>query len=194
MKRIDLKKEFREGLKQIKDSRKFIYFIIFLFFGFSIMGYFVTPSEALSAQIFEYIKQLIEKTKDFNLFELIGFIFLNNLKSSFIGLFSGLFFGILSLIHGILNGYILGFVSFYSVAENGLLSLWKILPHGIFELPAIFISLGLGLKLGSFMFVKNKIPFLRRNILGSVKAFFLIILPLLLIGAIIEGLLIFAVN
>ena len=34
--------------------------------------------------------------------------------------------------------------------------LFRLLPHGIFELPAIFISLGLGLRFGMFIFQKEK--------------------------------------
>ena len=184
------RKEFMDGWEYLKKSKNYIYSIILIFFFFTLVGFFVSPPEEVSKQIFEYIQTLLEKTAGFGLFEMIQFIFFNNLKSSFIGLFSGIFVGLFSLINGILNGYLLGFVSSLSVQEAGIFSLWRIFPHGIFELPAIFISLGLGLKMGSFVFRKKKIPFLRTSILNSVKVFFLIVLPLLLIGSIIEGILI----
>ncbi|MEI6731787.1 MAG: stage II sporulation protein M, partial [archaeon] len=70
-------------------------------------------------------------------------------------------------------------------------SFWKIVPHGIFELPAIFVSLGLGIKLGAFVFgPERKKEFVRRA-LASLKVFVYVVLPLLIIAAIIEGMLIF---
>jgi len=39
-----------------------------------------------------------------------------------------------------------------SVGIEGYGILWRLVPHGIFELPAVFISLGLGIKLGTFIF------------------------------------------
>jgi stage II sporulation protein M len=129
-----------------------------------------------------------------NFIELFWFIFSNNIKVTFIGLISGIFFGILPLLTSIANGYLLGFVSSLVIIEENFLSLWRILPHGIFELPAVFISLGLGLKLGMFIFQKKKIKYLKKNLYNSLKVFFLIILPLLLVAAIIESLFIFLIS
>jgi len=193
MRDFNFKEEFQKSIRYIEESRNFIYFIVGVFFVFGFIGFFFTPPEEISKQIFEYIRQLLERTGDYGVSEMVGFIFFNNLKSSFIGLFSGIFLGIFSLINAIANGYLLGFVSLFTVAENGGFFLWRLLPHGIFELPAIFVSLGLGLKLGSFVFEKEKISFLRRNILNSLRVFLLVVVPLLLIGSIIEGILIFLI-
>jgi uncharacterized membrane protein SpoIIM required for sporulation len=81
-----------------------------------------------------------------------------------------------------------------SVAENGIFVLWRLLPHGFFELFAVFISLGMGLKIGGFIFQKKKINFLRDNFLNSFKVFLFIIIPLLIIAAIIESLFIFVIG
>jgi stage II sporulation protein M len=123
--------------------------------------------------------------------ELTSFIFRNNLQSSFFGMIFGVVFGIFPIITIIANGYLLGYVASVAVNAEGILSLWRILPHGIFELPAIFISLGLGLKLGTFIFQKEKIKSLKKNLIKSVKTFILIIIPLLIVAAIIESALIF---
>ena len=104
---------------------------------------------------------------------------------------SGILFGIYPLFATIANGFILGFVASISVSEVGFLVLWRILPHGIFELPAIFISFGLGLKIGSFIFQKKKFKSLKNYSLNSLKVFVFIIIPLLIIAAVIEGALIF---
>ena len=72
-------------------------------------------------------------------------------------------------------------------AGNGYLILLRLLPHGIFEIPALILSLGLGLKLGFFIFTKNKKKYLKDNLINSLRVFVYIILPLLIIAAIIEA-------
>jgi stage II sporulation protein M len=189
-KNFDLKKQYAESLEFIKESKKFIYLIIILFFIFSLIGFFVPTPEDLRIKIIDFIKDLIEKTEGMSSSELVKFIFLNNLQSSFFAMVFGVFLGIFPIFMIIVNGYVLGFVALISVETNGLLILWRILPHGIFELPAIFISAGLGLKLGTFIFQKKKIKSFNEFFLKSLKVFLLIVLPLLIIAAIIEGILI----
>lgn len=187
---FNLKKECKESLNYIKESKNFIYTIIGIFVGFFLIGFFIPAPEAIENQILDFIKQLLEKTSDMSQGELIRFIFLNNLQSSFIGMVFGVVLGIFSIFATISNGYLLGFVAAISVKSEGILVLWRLLPHGIFEIPAIFISLGLGLKLGMFVFEKNKIDSLKKYFKSSLKVFLFIILPLLIIAGIIEGLLI----
>lgn len=186
-KKFNLREEYRKSWAYIKESKKFIYFVILLFLIFSFIGFFIPAPDFLSKYIISYLKSLLEQTKDFSNFDWIKFIFFNNLKSSFFAVIFGVFFGIFPFFGAIVNGYLLGFVASMSVADGGFLVLWRILPHGIFELPAIFISLGLGLRLGSFIFEKKKKNSFKMFFLNSLRVFFYIILPLLIIAAIIEG-------
>jgi len=190
-KRVDIKKEYKKAWKYLKESKKFIYAIIILFFIFALIGFFVPPPESLANQIIEFIKELIEKTKDMSMGELIGFIFLNNIKSSFYGMILGVFIGFFPFIYTLANGYLLGFVSSMVVKEEGILTMWRLFPHGIFELPAAFISFALGLKIGSFILQKKKLDKLKEFLLNSLRVFLLVVIPLLLIAGIIEGVLIF---
>ncbi|MFA5952998.1 MAG: stage II sporulation protein M [Candidatus Pacearchaeota archaeon] len=183
-------KYYKESFKYLGSCYKQILFIFGIFVLFGLAGFFIPVPEYLSNQILEYIKQLLEKTENFGFFGMFKFIFLNNLKSSFFGWIFGLPFGIFSVFTSLFNGYILGFVASESVVENGFVFLWRILPHGIFELPAVFISLGMGLKLGSFFLKKNKKEFLSDNLKKSFITFLLIVIPLLIIAAIIESALI----
>ncbi len=185
--KFNLRKEYKECWDYIKDSKKFIWVVIGIFFTFTIIGFFVPAPTFISEQIMKFIEEILERTEGLSSFQLIKFIFFNNLKSSFSGMIFGVLFGILPVFATIVNGYILGFVSALSVSNGGAISLWRLLPHGIFEFPAIFISLGLGLKLGTFVFKKNKWKFLKKNLLKSLKTFLLIIIPLLIIAGIIEG-------
>lgn len=186
-KKFDLREEYKQSWGYIKESKRFIYFAIFIFLIFLLIGFFVPAPKFLSRYIIEYLKILLEQTKGFSNFDWIRFIFLNNLQSSFFGMVFGMVFGIYSLFGAIANGYLLGFVGSISVAENGFSVLWKILPHGIFELPAIFLSLGLGLKLGSFIYQRKKKESFKNFFFNSLRVFFYIIIPLLIVAAIIEG-------
>lgn len=186
-----IRKNYSKCFQFIKNSKHFIYFGILIFVGFTIFGFFVNLPLEISNQLLDYFKQLIEKTKDYNAWQMMSFIFFNNLKASFLGMILGVFIGIFPLINLFGNGFVLGFAAKLSVAQEGFGSLWRILPHGIFELPAIFIALGVGMKLGSFISEKkNKWKNLKEYFIGSLRVFVLVVLPLLIIAAIIEGLLI----
>jgi len=178
---FDLRKEYRKSLDFIKESKKFIYFIITTFFAFALFSFFVSPPDFLAEQILEFIEELLKKTQDMGQFELTRFIFFNNIQSSFFGMIFGVLFGIFPLIAVITNGYLLGFVASIVVSNEGVSVLWRLFPHGIFELPAIFISLGLGLKIGTFLFQKEKLKSLKIYLKNSLRTFLFIVIPLLII-------------
>jgi len=179
--------EVRKAFDYIKKSRDYIYFIIGVFALGALIGFFFPDGFRFFD---EPLKMLAEKVKDMNTFELIRFIFINNATSALFGLVLGFLLGILPFFSALLNGIVLGYVLNGVKVSNGYHEFWRILPHGIFELPAIFISLGLGLRLGMLVFSKNKKETLRGELWGSIKAYLLIVIPLLVIAAIIEGLLI----
>jgi len=176
--------------KFVKESRNYIYFSIGLFIIAVFIGAFVPAPDFILEYIKNVIKNLVEETANLNIFQLIGYILLNNLKASLSGLFLGFIFCILPFLICLVNGYVLGFVSKQVIHEAGILQLWRLLPHGIFELPAVFISLGIGLRLGVYVLKyssdKNIFEFLKK----AFWTFAFIVLPLLVVAAIIEGVLI----
>ncbi len=185
-----LKECYKKSWTYIKESKNFIYFAIGIFLIFVLIGFFVSPSQEISDIILNYIQEILAQTEGLSAFGLIRFIFLNNLQSSFSGMIFGFLFGIFPFIAALFNGYVIGFVSELSVESAGFSSLLNLLPHGIFELPAIFISLGLGLKFGTFWFKKNRFECFKKYLLESLRVFVFIVIPLLIIAAVIEGLLI----
>ena len=180
---------FEESICYLKESTIYFWIVIGLFFFSALIG-FVFPENFVFFD--ELLKELVEKTVGLGPGELTWFLFQNNIFSSFIGLIFGVFFGIFPLMVASINGLLLGYVYALASATGGLGVIWMLVPHGIFELPAVFISLGLGLKLGMFIFVKNKKKELFERLNKSLKVFVIIVLPLLIIAAIIEGLLIFS--
>ncbi len=182
---------FRENYnlcwKYLKETKNFIYVIIILFAVFILVGAFIPVPPLLEQKILDFIREILEKTAGMSRGELTSFIFFNNLQSSLMGMVFGIFLGIFSVLTIVSNGYILGFVSAKVVQSGGAIVLWRLLPHGIFELPALFISMALGLKLGTFIFHKKKFDTLKNFILNSLRVFFFVVVPLLIVAAIIEG-------
>lgn len=185
---INLKKEYAESWKYLWSSKKYIQIVFYVFVVFAIIGFFVPVPELIADKILTFLKEIIEQTKDLGFFGLFKFIFLNNVKSSFFGIVLGIVFGIFSILIALANGFLLGFVASLSVRAENIFVLWRIFPHGVFELPALFISLGLGLRLGFFVFEDTSKRTFKQELLNSGKAFLLIVIPLLFIAGVIESL------
>lgn len=184
------KKNYSLSWSYIKESKKFIWIAVILF---AIAIAFGFLNHALFG---DYIRKLLEailrQTEGLNAWQMILFIFENNIKNAFMGLIVGAALGVFPLFALLLNGYVIGYVGYFAVQTNGWIALLDLLPHGIFELPALIIALGLGVKFGGSIFAgrgKLRKEFLRR-LDRSLRVFIFIILPLLVIAAIIEGLLI----
>jgi len=179
--------EFKESWKFVKESRLYILFGVLVFLFFSILGFIFPIFEDLILHVIRQLKLLFE---GLNLWETIGLLFFNNARASLIAILLGVFFGVVPLIVALSNGYLIGFVARIVSNEVSIWQLWRILPHGIFELPAVFISIGLGLKIGIEILTKPTKENLFDNLDKALKTFILMIIPLLVIAAVIEGLLI----
>jgi stage II sporulation protein M len=184
------KENYIKSWKYIKQSKKFIWAITFLFLFSAIMGFVFQPPEVVNL-ILEYIQEILEKTETMSSSDMIFFIFFNNLRIAFMGIIYGFAFGVFPVLSTFANGYVVGYVSSSAVSSSGVASLLSLLPHGIFELPAIFISFGLGLKFGTFFLHKEKLKKFTEFFTNSLRVFVLVIIPLLAVAAIIEGCLIF---
>lgn len=179
---------FKLSLKYLKEIKNYIWFVLVLFCCVGVFGYLFPVF--FEEQILKLIEDLIKQTEGLGVFGLIRFIFVNNLRSSFFAMLFGIFFGILPFVVIVVNGYVLGFVANKTVSSEGFLVLWRLLPHGIFELPAVLISIAIGLKLGMFLFVyrgRKKGKEFRRGLVDAFRVFILIVIPLLVLAAIIEG-------
>lgn len=186
---LHLGEQFREAKNYLKELYNYIYLALGIFILSSIFG-FVFHSKLTF--IDDFLKQLIDRTSGLNTGEMVFFILQNNLQSALFSVFFGIFFGLFPITSNFSNGVVLGYVLQKSYETIGILSWWRILPHGIFELPAIFISFALGMKLGFTLFLNKKVRVkeFKRRFYNSVNTFLMIVIPLLIIAAIIEGILI----
>jgi stage II sporulation protein M len=174
--------------KYLKNIKSYLWFSFLLFLVTILFGFFFPMF--FQNEIKNLVSSLIEQTSGMNSVELILFIFFNNLKASFFPLVLGLILGIYPVLSLIINGYVLGFVASKTVSVVGISVLWKLFPHGIFEIPAVLISASLGLRLGMFLFIykgKNKGREFMKWLKDSLRVFLFIVIPLLIIAAIIEG-------
>lgn len=121
-------------------------------------------------------------------------LFLNNLKASIMGIAFGFVpFLFLPLIGVISNSAIIGLI--VSMTDTSVYPLWKllvfgILPHGIFELTAVFICYGLGLMLcwtiTKKIIGRGKRQNIKELLLNTLRTLLLVVVPLLAVAAIIE--------
>lgn len=184
---MKIKKYYKEAWEFFKNSKNYLIMAVVVFVLFGLIG-FLFPI-FFEEEIFNFIKELSLMLEDYNTLELIGYIFYNNIRSSFLAMILGLGLGLFPLFAAITNGYLIGFISRYSVEASGWLILWRLLPHGIFELPAIILSIGIGFRLGISIF-RLKRKQMKELFFKSLRFFVFVIFPLLVAAAIIEGLLI----
>ncbi len=150
-----LKRNYQDCWEYMKDSRKYLAAVAILFVAAVLLGFFA-PIFFVDT-IRNLLKNLVDETKDMNFPQIFIFIFQNNLKTSFLGILLGFFLGVIPLFYAVTNGYIIGFVAAITAQVLGGSVLLRLLPHGIFELPALVIALGVGLRLGTFFFTaRNK--------------------------------------
>lgn len=194
---MEIKKNIIQSWNYVKQNNNLIWVTVGIFLISMLAALILPVPEALAQQIQEIIKELIEKTKDMTTLQLIGYIFMNNLYVSAMGIFLGAFFCFVPVIIALSNGYVLGFVITKLISglglQNGIISLWRLFPHGIFEIPAVIISLALGMRLGVSAFKalgKKSFRIFSSELKKAFKALIYIVLPLLIIAAIIEGALI----
>ncbi len=188
-----VKKNYSLSWKYIKESSTYILLVIFLLF-FGVFTALIYQPPLLIESIKTFMESILRDTSNFNVFEMVVYILNNNLKNSFFSLFLGIFLGLVPIFTALSNGYVLGFVCEKSVLVAGPLVLLRLVPHGIFEFPAIILALAMGTRLGLFWFSSEKKKEFIKRVEGSLRVFLFVVLPLLIIAAIIEGLLIFSLE
>ncbi len=114
---------------------------------------------------------------------LILAIFLNNIGASALALMAGGLFGLVPLIAALVNGMLLGGFLLYTPTL-----VWRIFPHGLLELPAVFIAWGVGMWVGLWVLQPGRLRALKERLYKGVRIFIVLVLPMLVIAAVIEGL------
>ncbi|TJY38832.1 stage II sporulation protein M [Cohnella pontilimi] len=190
----------RKGLLQTwRDIRPYFIFSVILFFAGVVVGATSGSDEWIQTQL-RALAEMAKKAQNSDNPQMTLFvtILVNNLKSSLTAMYLGIVAAIAPLVTLALNGIVMGYL-FGVYADHGenvwLLIAKGILPHGIFELPAIFLACAFGIRLGATLLkglfgalLGKKEPWgaLARTAAGTVPALILIA-AMLLVAAVIES-------
>jgi len=119
-------------------------------------------------------------------------IFAQSSVLSFFAMILGVVFAIIPVVFIIYNGFVIGAVIYTVSRERGImLILLNILPHGVIEVPMILLSVAIGIRLGQET-VKRLLNRgnIKKTLIEGLKMYAFWVLPLLLIAAAIETMLI----
>ena len=188
--------EGKISLREYLHSLRFyIMFVSVFFVGSIVFGYMGFQSELFSEPV-EWIQELSENIKDstqeypswiiFLAFFVV--IFLNNAFACFLVIILVPLIGIFPLFSTFINGGLLGWFA----RKEGLVVFLAILPHGIFEIPALLLSVAIGLRIWWEILKTNGGRDVKKEFRNGLRVFLSLILPLLIIAAIIESALIVA--
>ena len=156
-----------------------------------ILGAFtVYTDESVGEELISLMnEEVFETIESENSAIVAGNIFANNTETSVILFIGGASFGLITALILSVNGFIIGIVVEYVRQEQGLyVILAGVLPHGIFEIPALILAGMFGLLLGEELW--KELHGTGDAISAAQqygKLFLAYVLPLLGIAAIIEG-------
>ena len=160
------------------EARAYIVAAILIFAAGSILALSIPRvGEKVIALVFEYF----EPFKDKQYLELVVAIFLQNASAAFLAIAFGFVLGLIPLLGAFFNGIVLG-----AIIHLDPLHILMIIPHGLFELPAVFTAWGLGMWCAGGLFHAQRLETITIRIKKSLQIYLSLIIPLLIIAAIIE--------
>lgn len=174
---------------------------VLLFVGAAVAGYFVTlanpePVAAQFGRVATVLRSVGERVGGAS--TPIGRawpIFTNNVRSVFVMLLSGALFGLFPLFGTLVNGVVVGVVAGLGARVSPLaMSPWSLFltlaPHGVFELPALWLGGAWGMRLGlDWMLPQargHRNETFKRDARDALLVFFLAVV-LLAVAALVEA-------
>lgn len=177
----DQKENFLTGIRQdLTEVRLHIVWMILAFFLGSTLGV-LYPERG--EQLASGFAQMAARLRELGPLALIFAILLRNALAVGVALLLGAVLGLAPLFAALTNGLLVGYL--LSQDPSGW---WRLIPHGVFELPAVFIGWGAGLWLGMWPFRPPRLQTLKRRFGRAVRIYAVIVLPLLIVAAVIEAL------
>jgi stage II sporulation protein M len=148
-------------------------------------------SPELSAIFQSSLAGFIKRFRGLPKLQLAAAIFFNNAIKTLAAILLGCFLALPPVIFLVINGAALGLVLTWSGRSRGVgLTMLSILPHGMFELPAVFLGTAIGLMIG--VAVARRLFFrsggnIKAEIADAWRFFYAIIMPMLFVAALIEA-------
>ena len=177
-------------LRYVWDLRLYIVAVMIIFAVFYVIGFVVAGSlPQMSDAAVSGFKSEVSPLKQLSPISLMLGIFANNALKCLLAIVLGIVLGIAPAVFILINGLMLGIVVGVTLPHTSLLYiLVGMVPHGVIELPMVFISTAIGLKLGvvGLKALLGK----REGVFGKIKEALMIyivwIFPLLFLAAFIE--------
>lgn len=193
-----LQAEYRKTFDYLKGIRRTLFLVTGAFFLTAALSwvYFMTAGrESMTALMQSLLNSLMDQgLLDADGGLLAGGIILHNLRAMVVGVAMGLvpviFLPLLSLL---INAVVIGLTGAFTLSSGIPMGtfLAAIVPHGILEFPAIFISLGLGMQLCLFLTRKlirsPKSGAFMDTALELLRTFVLVIFPLVAAAGLVEA-------
>ena len=180
-----VKKQCREAARYVRRARTSVYLAMVVFVAGVAAGLLFSSRFDM---LLDSLRIIAEGFKGRGGGATVIMIFLRNFSAVTFSLLSGALLGIVPVTAAGINGVLVGVVISYGVKTGLLAVLGRLLPHGIFELPAIFLSWGMGIWLGAWPFRGDSHETFFERLKGALSVLFFFIVPLLMIAAVIEGL------
>lgn len=189
---MNIKNEIKEAL--IENKRIFELLILLFVFGM-LLGWIM--ADDIASVLMPVLKEALLEGNETSIdaFQIIS----HNITTAITVVLLSVFFAIFAIISITVNGFVIGFMGGYTVKSiNGLaFFLILIVPHGIFEVPALFLSTASGILLFLFIFrvltdKYHKYSFKEayernKKTLKHMAVLFLVSIVLFLIAGLIEG-------
>lgn len=175
-----------------RKLRPYLATSVALFVAGALLGALATSFVPHIAQYFnQNVAEFVKLFRGLPKLALATAIFLNNTIKALLVVVGGLALGLFPVIFLLANGAALGFVLAASMQSRGLLNaLLAIVPHGIFELPAILLATSMGLLLGRCAIKKlfsSGETSISNELALALRFFARIVVPLLVIAALVES-------
>jgi stage II sporulation protein M len=179
----------RDDLAYLRSISSFVALSVFIFALTSVMGYWTAALDPDIASKWMAELDALRWIMQQPPLIIMIIIFLKNLLASSTALLLGLGLGLIPLLVVTSNGFLLGVVAYSAIQKSGPIFLAAgIMPHGIFELPAVLVSISLGFRLGYLLaltLAREKAD-LSGETKTAVRFLWRYITPLLFLAAVIE--------
>ena len=169
----------------------YIIFSCAMFFFFIATGYWAAQADpAVGDQIYAMFQEIVVAGVASDSAVVMSFqIFINNVQICALIFLGGATFGLLTLLLLMTNGIAIGVLIEVLLREMSLSALiFGLLPHGIFEIPAVLVSAALGMIVARGLWEELAG---KGNVLDSAKyagrLFIMYVVPFIFLAACIEG-------
>jgi stage II sporulation protein M len=180
----DIKKQYAQAFRDFNDAGNALLVSVILFIAGILIG---LHNPSWGDDLISAMKGMARHISGKGTLMIIVSIFFRNSLSAAISVIAGPLLGIVPALGAVTNGLLLGAVLSHLTGPERIHAMLLLVPHGIFELPAISIAWGLGIWQGIWYFETSRKQTFRERRRKAFHSFFIVILPLLLVAATIEG-------